>query len=333
MDIDVVVLWVDGNDSEWKTEKMKYQGNILDESNSSNRFRDWGIMPYWFRAIEQFCPWVRKIHFVTCGHVPEWLDLNCPKLNHVKHSDFIPHEYLPTFNANAIEMNIHRISGLAEHFVFFNDDMFILRSLKGTAFFQNELPCIYGGEEPIVMTGQSGIWQHLIINDMRVINNHFDKRKQVKCFGEKYVNKKYRWKDNIRTKILEKLYPTNFLGFKNIHAPASLCKSTFEEIWKKEEELLKRTCSHRFRSNDDVNQWLVLWWQIASGHFYPYNTDNIVDDVNENTIGELSEIIKGQLHDMICVNDPNEEISFEELSSKMKDSFNSILPKKSIYEK
>ena len=136
MDIDFVVLWVDGNDPQWQAQKAKYQGKTLDDSNAAHRFRDWGLMPYWFRAVEKFCPWVRKVHFVTCGHVPQWLNLDCPKLNHVKHSDYIPAEYLPTFSANTIEMNIHRIPDLAEHFVFFNDDMFLVRPMAEDAFFR-----------------------------------------------------------------------------------------------------------------------------------------------------------------------------------------------------
>ena len=90
MDIDFVVLWVDGSDPVWQAEKAKYQGKTLDDSNAVNRFRDWGLMPYWFRAVERFAPWVRKIHFVTCGHVPAFLNLAHPKLHHVKHADFLP---------------------------------------------------------------------------------------------------------------------------------------------------------------------------------------------------------------------------------------------------
>lgn len=333
MDIDFVVLWVDGNDPEWQLEKAKYQGKTLDDSNSVNRFRDWGLMPYWFRAVEKFCPWVRKVHFVTCGHVPEWLNLDCPKLNHVKHSDYIPVEYLPTFNANTIEMNVHRIPGLAEHFVFFNDDMFILRPLQEEAFFQDSLPCTYGGEVPFILYGKAGIWQHLITNDLRVINNHFDKRSQVSQFGRKYANSVYRWQDNIRTKILEKLYPDSFLGFKNLHAPASFCKSTFKTLWNKEPILLNETCSHRFRTNDDVNQWLVLWWQIASGAFAPFVVDTLVEDITEEMVDELCRIICKQEHDMVCMNDPSREVDFGRMSEKLKSAFSNILPNKSMFEK
>ena len=173
MDIDFVVLWVDGNDPEWQKEKAKYQGKSLNDSNSSNRYRDWGLMPYWFRAVEKFAPWVRKIHFVTCGHLPDFLNTASPKLNIVKHSDFIPEEYLPTFSSHAIEMNIHRIPGLSEHFVYFNDDTFLLRPLSETAFFKDGLPCTSAVERPIELKGNFGVWQHAAVNDLSVVNSHF----------------------------------------------------------------------------------------------------------------------------------------------------------------
>lgn len=333
MDIDFVVLWVDGNDPQWRAEKAKYQGKTLDDSNAAHRFRDWGLMPYWFRAVEKFCPWVRKVHFVTCGHVPEFLNLDCPKLNHVKHSDYIPGEYLPTFNANTIEMNIHRIPDLAEHFVFFNDDMFLTRPMAETAFFREGLPCTYGAEVPFSVAGQPGIWQHLIVNDLRVINTHFHKPNQAAQYRNKYISSCYRWQDNVRTLVLEKLFPESFLGFKNLHAPAAFCKSTFGELWQAEPELLAQTSTHRFRTNDDVNQWLAIWWQIAGGQFMPGLVDNVVDDVTDENVERLCEMIRGQRHDMVCVNDPSEGVDFETLSAQLKAAFEAILPGKSKFER
>lgn len=332
MDIDFVVLWVDGNDPAWQAEKAKYQGKTLDDSNAAHRFRDWGLMPYWFRAVEKFCPWVRRVHFVTCGHVPSWLNLDCPKLSHVKHSDYIPGAYLPTFNANTIEMNIHRIPGLAEHFVFFNDDMFLTRPMSETDFFRDGLPCTCGSEVPFVSAGQAGIWQHLIVNDLRVINNHFHKPAQVAQYGKKYTARCYRWQDNVRTLALEKLFPECFLGFRNLHAPAAYCKSTFAELWQAEPELLHDTSAHRFRTNEDVNQWLALWWQVAGGRFSPAVVDNVVEDVTGESIDQLCAMIRGQQHNMICVNDPAEHVDFEALSARLKAAFDAILPEKSEFE-
>ncbi len=332
MEIDFVVLWVDGNDPVWQREKAKYQGKTQDGSNAPNRFRDWGLMPYWFRAAERFAPWVRRIHFVTCGHFPAFLNLKHPKLHHVRHEDFMPQEALPTFSSHAIEMNMHRIPGLAERFVYFNDDMFLLRPAPKTAFFRDGLPCTCGGEHPIELVGSIGIWQHAAVNGLGVVNAHFDKREQVKKYGRRYVDRAYRWQDNIRTRALEKLFPSRFTGFRNLHAPAAYCKSTFEAVWNTEPELLARTTAHRFRSAEDVNQWVCLWWQVASGQFAPYNTDNAVLCADESTVDELCSIIREQSHDMLCINDPEEPVDFEKLSARLQGAFEMILPEKSGFE-
>lgn len=333
MDIDLVVLWVDGSDPAWQTEKAKYQGKTLDDSNSPNRFRDWGLMPYWFRGVEQFAPWARTVHFVTCGHVPAFLNLAHPKLHHVRHTDFLPPEVLPTFSSHAIEMNLHRIPGLAEHFVYFNDDMLLLRPLPETAFFRDGLPCTYGGEYPIELVGEVGTWQHAAVNNLGVINAHFDKRRQVAQFGGKYTHRAYRWQDNIRTKAAERLFPNYFTGFKNLHAPAAYLKTTFQAVWEAEPELLRRTTAHRFRSADDVNQWVCLWWQVASGQFAPYNTDNLVSSADGQTIDALCTAIRQQRHDMICINDPEGEVDFDHLSARLQAAFAAILPDKCGFEK
>jgi len=89
------------------------------------RYRDRDILRYWFRGVEKYANWVHRVYFVTDNQKPSWLNTACPKLEMVDHTDFIPSCYLPTFNANTIELNFHRINGLSEHFVAFNDDMFI----------------------------------------------------------------------------------------------------------------------------------------------------------------------------------------------------------------
>lgn len=333
MDIDFVILWVDGNDLAWQAEKSKYQPQKESENNSVNRYRDWGLLPYWFRAAEKFAPWVRKIHFVTWGHLPDFLNLNAPKLHIVRHDEFIPEEYLPTFSSHVIEMNIHRIPDLAVHFVYFNDDMFLLRSFQPDDFFRDGLPCTYGGEVPIELVGNIGTWLHAAVNDLGIVNAHFPKRDAVAKYGKKYRDKRYRWKDNLRTLMLEKLHPDYFTGFKNLHAPAAYLKESFREIWEAEPEKLESTCRDRFRTSDNVNQWVVLWWQIASGQFSPAIIDNLVASINENTIDELCFAIEKQSHDYICLNDPEEEIDFEILKIRLVESFEKILPTKSIFEK
>ena len=70
---------------------------------------------------------------------PSWLNVANEKIVVVKHEDFIPKEYLPTFNSHTIELNLHRIKGLSEYFIYFNDDTFILDKLQEKDFFKNGL--------------------------------------------------------------------------------------------------------------------------------------------------------------------------------------------------
>ena len=331
--IDFVVLWVDGNDPAWQKEKAQYSPKKTDASNSANRFRDWGLMPYWFRAIEKFTPWVRKIHFVTWGHLPEFLDTTNPKLNIVKHTDFMPEGSLPTFSSHALEVNLHRIPDLAENFVYFNDDMFILRPMAEEAFFKDGLPCTYGREVPMPFIGEIGIWQHASANNMGIINKHFDKRTQFNLYKNKFISKTYRWQDNLRAYVSWKLFPNYFYGFENLHAPGAYCKKTFQEVWEKEPEILNSTTFNKFRQASDLNQWIMLWWQVASGSFTPYCTDNFVCSTNEKTVGLVCDFIENQEHDMICINDPDNDVNFEKVSEKVRNSFQKILPEKSSFEK
>lgn len=333
MDIDIVVLWVDGRDPEWQIEKAKYSSPKLDDTNSVNRFRDWGLMPYWFRAVDNYIPWVRTIHFVTCGQVPSFLKLDHPKLHFVTHREFVPEDCLPTFNASAIEMNIHRIEGLAEHFLYMNDDTFIGRPLKPEAFFKNGLPCVNGSEQIIPPTDFTETARHMAINDVGVINNHFKKKMQLRKNQGKYINPCYGLRDNIKTLAVRIAYPNYFVGFKNKHAVSPYLKQTFEEIWAAEPDLLMNTSRNKFRSKSDVNQWLALWWQVASGKFTPSEVDNVSYMVVKVLIDEICDIIVNQKHDLFCLQDPDWEVDFDLLSTRLHDAFEAILPDKSTFEK
>lgn len=332
MNIDIVILWVDGSDPSWLEEKRKYLPPASKDSDSANRYRDWGLLPYWFRCIEKNAPWVRKVHFVTWGHVPAFLNLDTPKLNVVKHTDFIPAEYLPTFSSHTIEMNIHRIPDLAEHFIYFNDDMFLLRRMSEEDFFRNGLPCTYGREVPWAFNGSVGIWEHAVANNMGVINAHFSKKEVIRHHGSKFYSKCYGWKNNLRTFVLNTLFPDHFTGFRNLHAPAAYRKQTFEEVWAAEPELLDSTCRDKFRQAANVNQWVCLWWQVASGNFEPGVVDNVVASVTDDNLEEMCGIVEGQTHDFICINDPDGNVDFEVLSERLKKAFETILPEKSSFD-
>ena len=326
--IDFVIIWVDGNDKEWQNEKKKYSTSKSEDSRNI-RYRDWENLKFIFRGIEKFAPWVNKVHFITCGHLPKWLNTNYDQINIVKHSDYIPDKYLPTFSANPIELNLHRIEELSEKFVFFNDDMFLLNKVEEKDFFNNNLPC----ESAILnATSPAGndIMEYVFFNDWNIINRNFDKNTSIKNNFFKWFNFKY----GINILRTVALMPwTNFLGFKFTHLPTSFLKSTFDEIWDKEYDILDKTCEHKFRSKEDVNQYLIKDWQISSGKFYPrkYKIGRLFK-VSDN-IRDITTTIQNQKYKMICINDDEiDESNFKIYKKEIIDAFEKILPEKSKFE-
>ncbi len=325
--IDFVITWVDGNDPKWKEEYDKYKN--VNGDRRSHRFRDMRVLRYWFRGVEKYAPWVNKVYFVTCGQKPEWLNTEHPKLVCVNHMDFIPKKYLPTFSSQAIEVNLHRIDGLSEHFVYFNDDMFLTAPTTEKDFFVNGLPCdsavinyLAPRQEPLNLVP--------FVN-VAAINRNFSKKAVMKDQAFKLFTFKYHkyLMKNIQF-IMGKWFP----GFKYFHLPSSFLKSTFDEVWEKEPELLERTSEHKFRVLTDCNQWLFQNWQICTGRFMPRDTSvgyyGAMESVDE--MKKTADAIRSGRYKMVCANDAMDEY-FDVLQAELQEAFQSILPEKCGYEK
>ena len=332
--IDFVLIWVDGNDPKWQKEKQQYDVSS-DSDNRIIRYRDWGLLKYWFRGIERFTPWINKIHFVTWGHIPEWLNVDNPKLNIVKHSDFIPKEYLPTFSSHTIELNLHRIKGLSEKFVYFNDDTFMIDYASKNYFFsKNGLPmdsCSLNVHCP----KKSLIIQNICNNNVAIINEYFDMKESIIKNKSKWFNLK-NGKELLRTFALLKC--PRFPGFYQPHLPNSYLKSTFEEVWAKETDVLHNTCMNKFRNASDVNQWVFREWQLASGNFEvrksSYGKTFYIDRDGLEIKKDIIDCIVNQKKKMISINDGDmTEKEFESLTKEIKNSFEIILKDKSSFEK
>ncbi len=324
--IDIVLTWVDGNDPQWQSRYSQYVE--ADGDQREIRFRDWGLLKYWFRGIETFAPWVNKIHFVTSGEFPAWLDTNHPKLNWVKHEDFIPVEFLPTFNINAIETNLHRIKGLSNCFIFFNDDMFLTKKTHPADFFQNGLPCDFAILDPIFPVE----YPEIFVNNTMVINRNFSKREVIRKNLSKWINPKY-GKYLMKTLLL---LPWNkFSGFLDAHLAHPYRRQTFEEVWSAEPEVLRTTGLARFRSHTNVNQWLFRFWHLAKGEFYPANIlgQGQTYEISDSSVDHICNIIRSQKYMQICINDGESITNFEEASHKLQKVFDEILPLKSSFEK
>lgn len=332
--IDFVVTWVDGNDPKWQSEKAKYESQYKRNddkfdnwNNNKIRYRDWNLLKYWFRAVEKNAPWVNKIYFVTYGHKPEWLNEQNKKLVVVNHKDFIPEKYLPTFNSNCIELNMHRIKGLSEKFVYFNDDVFLLRKTTERDFFKNKLPKETAGVDCVALDWNVG---HAEIKNLQIVNKYFNKREVLKKTWKKWFNLK-NGKEFIKTCFL--LPWDQFTGLYESHITYAYLKDTFDKVWNKEPDVLNETCMSKFRNDSNVNHWIFKDWQLATGLFYP-RSPKFGKMFLKKIDKEILNSVKRKKYKVVSINDVDyTEEEFVIAKKQISEAFDSIYPEKSSFEK
>ena len=328
--MDFVLSWVDNHDKRWLSEYLKYK-NGADQGTHEARFRDWENLQYWFRGVERYAPWVDKIHFVTYGHLPEWLNTEHPKLRIVNHEDFIPKEYLPTFNSRTIDLNFHRISDLSEDFVYFNDDMFLIKEVDPEFFFKDGKVCDSALTLPI-----SGIhnFSHTFLSDILILNKYFKKAEVIREKLGNWFNLKY-GTSNLLNLLLLIVNKDFFPGFVNHHLPQAFKKSVFELLWEKEPEAMHKACRFKFRNEQTVNIYLMRYWQLASNDFYPTKMKNRGERFSFRTDefpDEVLSFITAQKKPLLCLNDYETLNAFEEFKTKINGALASIFPNKSKFE-
>jgi hypothetical protein len=147
-DVDVVYTWVNTNDPEWLKRKNKYIENENISKIDNSKYR-WTVtnnacdeIVLSIESVRKFLPWVRNIFVVT--QRPQTLPKNIIDIFKVKmvfHDQIFKNKsVLPVFSSHAIEANIHNIPGLAEKFIYFNDDMYVNLPMKKEDFFYNDKP-------------------------------------------------------------------------------------------------------------------------------------------------------------------------------------------------
>lgn len=145
--IDFVFPYVDCDDPEWIDEYNKYSPVIKDSwtqwSAGKERFRSNDLLRYVFRSIEVNLPWINKVFMIVMSEsqVPKWI--NKKNVNIIYHKDYIPEEYLPTFNSNTIECFFPKLPEVSEYFIYGNDDVFITSYCDKSLFFENTTPVYF----------------------------------------------------------------------------------------------------------------------------------------------------------------------------------------------
>lgn len=228
--VDAVITWVDGGDQNHKNKmapfiKDKKRGNAV---KFRTRFDQVEEIKFTVDSIIKFAPFINYIYIVTDNQVPSFLKSNSTKYQNViiiDHKAIFKNKevHLPVFNCRSIETQLYKIPNLSEHFIYFNDDMFLIKETKISDFFVDGLPILRG--------------KWLKFNKDILYKRIFSKKlKSTKASHKKAQEK-----------------GAQIIGYKKYykfeHTPDPLRKSTFIKYFKQNPEIEDLNCSFKFRSH------------------------------------------------------------------------------------
>ena len=225
-DIDIVYTWVDVTGPGFKDDLQKYleaeASSVSPLAVSLERFRNNDELRYSLRSVETFAPWVRKIHIITNGQIPQWLDTTNKRVSIVSHDMIFPDKsHLPTYNSNAIELQLHRVPGLSRRFLYLNDDCFLGRAISRSHFITDS-----GGEyvyfEPIPVSSN--------VQEGSVLTRSYAYTQE----------------------IVERLWGRKGTRFLPAHVPQMYDKEILAHLENLLAKEFRQTSSHRFRAQNDL---------------------------------------------------------------------------------
>lgn len=247
--IDVVYLWVDGNDPAWRAKRQRAAATLSTDTldhmalyaNVEGRYRDNDELRYSLRALEQFFPQHGHIYLVTDGQTPAWLEPS-DGLTVVDHRDLIPPAQLPTFDSGHIESYVHRIPGLSERYFYLNDDVFFGAPVDTDDWFSTDGVFVAWSDEPPVSN---------------------EPLRPAGTAPENACRLSHQWLQ---------AHPPRRPGYQHTfrtfaHAPRPLCKSLLYMLECEAPEMFARVRSTVFRSWDKpaIVSDFVLRWALAHG--------------------------------------------------------------------
>ena len=173
-EIDVVILYVDSEDEEWvKLYQYHKHKNIEDKKEENVRYRNTSLLKWLFRSIDTNLDWINNVFLVVQSEsqVPKWVNRETVKV--VLHEEFIPKEYLPTYNSSTIEIFLHNIKDLSNNFILCNDDFLFYNKCNVIDFFEND-KLKFGYSKKYINEVSDCLYYYGVHNTTQAFFNYFD---------------------------------------------------------------------------------------------------------------------------------------------------------------
>ena len=237
--IDAVITWVDGSEPNYQ---RKLKEHLSNNDTIKRQYLQANEINLCVASIVKYAPFIRKIFIVT--------DKQSPNLDSVKHIvskekiEIVDHEeifrdnieFLPTFNIRSIDALLFKIKDLSEKFIYFNDDMFLVKKTNPEDWFVGDKAVLTGNwvktynKKPIKIISQK-------------IKSFFNMRPSFNASQSKAAN----------------IAGFNSKYFKSYHCGRPQIKSVIKDFYNKNPEKLVDQIKYKFRDDKQYMPYSLCW--------------------------------------------------------------------------
>ena len=249
---------------------------IGEGDGSDARYRQVDELKYALRSVQSFAPGCGVSSSSRTAH-PGWLTEH-PYVTMVRSAEFFADpSVLPTHNSHAVESQLHNIPGLAEHFLYSNDDMFFGRP---------------GGSEHVLLAG-GGDQVHRV-------------REPDRPGGQHAARSGFENAARVNRRLLQQRFGRTIARHLE-HAPTPLRKAVLFELEREFPADFARTAASAFRSATDISvtNSLYHYYALLTGRAVVQTGARVsyIDTTVWSGLAEMSELLASRSMDFFCLND------------------------------
>ena len=260
--IDAVITWVDGSEPNYK---LKLEENLKNKKIINRQFTQANEIDFCVASIIKFAPFVRKIFIVTDKQKPRFSGIrhmvSLEKIEIIDHEEIFRDnlDCMPSFNIRSIDALLFKIKNLSDKFIYFNDDMFLIKETTKEDWFKDNKAVITGSWAKTYNKQLIKNISHKIKNLLNIrpsFNAAQSKAANIAGFHNKY--------------------------FKSFHCGRPQIKSVIKDFYDKNPQRLTNQIRYKFRDGRQYMPYSLCWHLLIKENLYVESSTNKLVEINKS---------------------------------------------------
>ena len=260
--IDAVITWVDGSEPNYK---LKLEENLKNKKIINRQYTQANEIVFCVASIIKFAPFVRKIFIVTDKQKPNFSGIrhmvSLEKIEIIDHEEIFRNnkDCMPSFNIRSIDALLFKIKNLSDKFIYFNDDMFLIKETTKEDWFKDNKAVLTGSWAKTYNKQLIKTISHKIKNLLNIrpsFNAAQSKAANIVGFHNRY--------------------------FKSFHCGRPQIKSVIKDFYDKNPQRLTNQIRYKFRDGRQYIPYSLCWHLLIKENLYIESSTNKLVEINKS---------------------------------------------------